>query len=141
MLDILMPWLLRVACYGIQIVGFGLIAALTAWLITRKRKKWFFLLLMVFLTAECAGAVYLSQNPIVTVPKEYKPYVTEADREAIQSYNSGIYSTNIPVFPVHIHVTAATDTEIRVRTQYLFWGHTEMSVTEDGPSLTKYLVS
>ena len=141
MLDLLMPWLLRFVCYGIQILGIALVAALPAWLITRKKKKGFALLLVIFLAAVCAGAAYLSRNPVVTVPKEYRAYVTEADREAIRSYNNGVYSTNIPVFPVYIRVISATKGEIRIRTQYLFWGYTEMSITGDGPSLTKYLVS
>lgn len=141
MTDILMTWLLRFACYGVQIAGLAVIAGIPAWLITRKQKKFFHLLLVVLLTVECAGAVYLSQNPIVTVPKQYREFVTEEDREAIQSFNSGIYSANIPVFPVHIRVTSADETKIHVQTQYLFWGYTEMSITEDGPSLTKYLIS
>jgi len=141
MLDTIMTWLLRTGCYGIQIGGFALLAGIPAYLLSRKRKKHFLWLLVVLLTAECAGAVYLSENPIVTVPKAYRQYVTEEDRENIRSFNTGVYSANIPVFPVHIRVISANENEIRVRTQYLFWGYTEMSVTEDGPSLTKYLVN
>ena len=139
MMDTIMTWLLRLGCYGIQIGGFALLAGLPAYVFARKRKKLFSLLLVLFLTAECAGALCLSKNPIVTAPEEYRQYVSEEDREAIRSYNSGVYSTNIPVFPVHIRVLSATEKEIKVRTQYLFWGYTEMSITEDGPSLTKYL--
>lgn len=141
MLDTIMTWLLRIGCYGIQIGGFALLAGVPAYLLSRKRKKHFLWLLAVLLTAECAGAVYLSENSIVTVPKAYQQYVTEEDREDIRSFNTGVYSANIPVFPVHIRVISANENEIRVRTQYLFWGYTEMSVTEDGPSLTKYLVN
>lgn len=141
MLDTIMTWLLRTGCYGIQIGGFALLAGIPAYLLSRKRKKHFLWLLVVLLTAECAGAVYLSENPIVTVSKAYRQYVTEEDREDIRSFNTGVYSANIPVFPVHIRVISANENEIRVRTQYLFWGYTEMSVTEDGPSLTKYLVN
>ena len=135
-----MTWLLRLGCYGVQIAGFALLAGVPACLLSRKKKKLFICLLVLFLTGECAGAVYLSQNPVVTVPKQYRPYVTAEDRENIRSFNSGVYSANISVFPVHIRVLSATEGEINVRTQYLFWGYTEMSITEDGPSLTKYLI-
>ena len=140
MFDSIMTWLLRIGCYGIQIGGIVLLAGALAYVLSRKKKRLFVLLLAAFLAAECVGAVYLSQKPIITVPEEYRQYVTEADRENIRSFNSGVYSANIPVFPVHIRVLSATETEITVRTQYLFWGYTEMSITKDGPSLTKYLI-
>lgn len=83
---------------------------------------------------------FLSSKPFVFVPSEYQDYVDELKREEIQSYNSGMYSMNIPFIPIVIHVQEASDEYIRVSTTYFPFGSTTMTfLEEDVPSLDSHL--
>ena len=131
----IMEWLLRIFFCGIQISGFVLTACGLAKLLAWNRRKLRIALAVIILVLEVASAAYLADNPVVSVPQEYEAYVTEADREAIAGYNRGLYSANIPVFPVCVQVTYADETQIRTVTQYLFFGSVGMCITQDGPSI------
>ena len=66
--------------------------------------------------------------------------ITAEEKEKIILFNSGIYSKNIPVFPVSITVLYADDDFVRVRTNYILFGATEMEVINGEPSLTKLII-
>ncbi len=131
----IMECLLRIFFYGIQIIGFGISACGLAKLLAWNRRKLRIALAVIFLVLEGAGAAFLTYNPIVSVPQPYEAYVTEDVREDIAGYNRGLYSSNIPVFPVCVRVTYADETELRTVTQYLFFGSVGMRITQDGPSI------
>ncbi|MBQ8834071.1 MAG: hypothetical protein IJ001_04005 [Oscillospiraceae bacterium] len=133
MVDIIMTWLLRLFFWGFQLGILLLIAWVPAAFLAKSRRAGA-VLLAVILLAECAVCGYLAYHPIVDVPEEYAEYVSA---EEIREFNSGFYSANIPVFPVYIRVLKANEQETLVRTYYGFFGTTEMSVTADGPSITK----
>ena len=125
--------LLRILFYGIQIIGFVMGACGLAKLLAWNRRKLRLALAVMILVLEGLSAAYLTCNPVVSVPQEYEAYVTEAMREDIAGYNRGLYSRNIPVFPVCVQVTYADETQIRTVTQYLFFGSVGMRITRDGP--------
>lgn len=140
MFDQIMTWLLRIVCYGVQIGVPLLIAAAVVYFLPKKSKKVSALLFAVIFAVECMGIAFLAYHPIVSVPEAYRAYVTEEEEMKIASFNKGFYSANIPIFPVCIQVIHADEWETVVKTQYLFWGTTEMSITTDGPSIVKPLV-
>ena len=73
-------------------------------------------------------------------PTDGRIFSEEEQRELIH-LNSGIYNRYIPITPVCIMVKSADEGEIVVTTWYAVFGRTEMSLTEDGPSLDQGLVN
>lgn len=92
------------------------------------------------LAAVLCGAAALATHPVWSCPEEYAGYVSREEKDALLRVNSGIYSPQVPIFAAHVRVLYADETSVRVRTDYLFWGSTEMVLTDgDGFSLTKPL--
>ena len=135
MTDFIMPWLLRLVCWGIPIGMLSLIAwALAARLAKSRRAA--AALFAVILAAECALCGWLAFHPVVHIPEEYASYITKQEAAAPVR---GFYSLNIPVFPCYVEVVRADEKEVLVRTWYCFFGTTEHSVTADGINQEKPL--
>lgn len=99
----------------------------------------FVILLLLCLLIELLSIAHLANNPFLICPTEYCGFISEEDKQNIIGYNSGIYSKHIPVIPVCVLVKHADDVSIIVETYYLIFGHTEMIISDDGPSYLRNL--
>jgi len=104
-----------------------------------KRKTMFVILLLLCLSIELLSMAHLANNPFLICPTEYCEFISEEDEQNIIGYNSGIYSKHIPVIPVCVLVKHADDVSIVVETYYLIFGHTEMIISDDGPTYLRNL--
>lgn len=136
-----MEFLLRGIMWFILLVSIFFVPVCLFIFLSKYCKKSFVLCVSVFvLVVYLFTLISLSSNPFVMVPSEYQDYVDELKREEIQSYNSGMYSMNIPFIPIVIHVQEASDEYIRVSTTYFPFGSTTMTfLEEDVPSLDSHL--
>lgn len=127
--------------YAIQICVAVVIASVIPIFVFKKwkRKKMFVILFLLCLSIELLGIAHLANNPFLICPTEYREFVSEEDKQDIIGYNSGIYSKHIPVIPAYILVKHADDVSIVVETHYLIFGHTEMIISDDGPTYLRNL--
>ena len=93
-----------------------------------KKKKAAAAVLALCLFLELGAAAWIARHPFFRCPEEYRPYISPEEQARIVGYNGGLYSYRIPIFPVCVSVTAADEDSVRVRTQYLFFGSTEMEI-------------
>lgn len=131
---------LSIFVYVLQISSIVLVAGIIPFLFFRRRKKSFILSFVLCLSLTFTAIGYVSQYPIWSCPSEYSSLITAEEKEKIILFNSGIYSKNIPVFPISITVLYADDDFVRVRTNYILFGVTEMEVINGEPSLTKLII-
>ena len=113
-------------------------------LVLKKKKKTVIAACLLCLFLVLGAAVWVARHPFFRCPEEYRPYISPEEQARIVEYNSGLWSARIPVFPVCVTVTAAEEDGVRVRTQYLFFGSSEMEISlpESGgpvPSLIRGL--
>ena len=94
----------------------------------KKRKKTVVSAFLLCLLLMLGSAAWVAHHPFFRCPEEYRPYISSEEEARIVGYNGGLYSYRIPIFPVCVSVTAADEDSVRVRTQYLFFGSTEMEI-------------
>ena len=120
--------------YLLQFLCEAVIAApiplLILWLTKRKRaaKAAFVLCLLLALTA----SVLVARRPFFRCPEKYRAYITEEEEERIVGFNSGVWSSRIPVFPVCVTVLNMDEDRVHVKTKYLFFGSSEMEIGRPG---------
>ena len=109
-------------------------------LLTKKKraaKAAFILCLLLALTA----SVLVAHRPFFRCPEEFRSRITEAEEARIVSFNSGVWSPRIPVFPVCVTVQDMDEERVQVRTKYLFFGSAEMEILQPGsPDPTASLI-
>ena len=139
----MMQYFISIIIYTLQAGILILIAGVLPYLIYRwtKRRLVFLVALCLALIIEGSGIFILAKKPIWICPQEYQTYISEECKEQIIGFNSGLYSSYIPVFPICISVQHANSDSITVRTNYFFFGQTEMIITDDGPSLVHGLLA
>ena len=94
----------------------------------KKRKKTVVSAFLLCLLLMLGSAAWVAHHPFFRCPEEYRPYISSEEEARIVGYNGGLYSYRIPIFPVCVSVTAADEDSVCVRTQYLFFGSTEMEI-------------
>ena len=94
----------------------------------KKRKKTVVSAFILCLLLMLGSAAWVAHHPFFRCPEEYRPYISSEEEARIVGYNGGLYSYRIPIFPVCVSVTAADEDSVCVRTQYLFFGSTEMEI-------------
>ncbi len=115
------------------------IPLLILWLTKKKRaaKAAFVLCLLLALTVSMLAA----RKPYFRCPEEYRSYITEEEEKRVVGFNSGVWNPNIPIFPVCVTVLNCDGYRMQVRTQYLFFGSSEMEIVGLGtPNLTASLI-
>ena len=98
--------------------------------IDNKTKKRLIYIIVIILTL--VGVTMVALFPPVVCPEEYKPYVDDAFAERIRGFNNGLYSLNIPLFPIHIEVTYADERIAEVTTSYFLFGRTKGEIPRNG---------
>ena len=124
------PLILCGLVYLWQLLCLSLLAAPVSLILLalRKRKKTVVSAFLLCLLLILGSAAWIAHHPFFRCPEEYRPYAAPEMQTRIIGYNSGLYSYRIPIFPVCVTVTAAEESCVRVRTQYLFFGSTEMEI-------------
>ena len=89
------------------------------------------------LMVEIAGIFLLAKRPFWICPSEYNEYLSPEDKDTLIGLNSGVYSYRIPTIAACVFVKYADQNTIEVETYYLMFGHTEMSLSDDGIYSTK----
>ena len=142
-MDTTIETIICIVAYSIQIGVLVLIAAVAALLLPVRWKRWsvYARLLALCLAVEVGALAYLAYHPIWICAEQYRPFISEEEKRELIHLNSGIYNRYIPITPVCIVVKSADEGEIVVTTWYAVFGRTEMSLTEDGPSLDQGLVN
>ena len=115
------------------------IPLLILWLTKKKRaaKAAFVLCLLLALTA----SRLIARRPYFRCPEEYRPYITGEEEKRVVGFSSGVWSSNIPIFPVCVTVLDCDGYRMHVRTKYLFFGSSEMEIVGLGtPDLTPSLL-
>ena len=118
---------LRTIFWTVQILGFLIPPLLLFVSIGAKasRRKRAAMLAALLLIAELGAAVTMTLHPPIVDSSSSSEVLTAGDKAAIRAVASGIYSENIPIFPWLVVITEHTDSVIRWRTHYAFWGTTE----------------
>ncbi len=118
---------LRTVFTAVQILGILMPPLLLFVLLGRKpsRRRMAVLLSVILLAAELVLISALTLCPPIFNASEPKLALTDADKDAIRYVSAGIYSRNIPLFPVCVIVTKNTEDVLYFRTHYAFWGTTE----------------
>ena len=118
---------LRTVFWTVQILGFLLPPLILFLLIGAKqsRRKRAAMLAALLLIAELGAAVAMTLHPPIVDLSGSAESLTIEDKQTIRYVASGIYSDNIPIFPWMVVVTEHTDSVLRWRTHYAFWGTTE----------------
>ena len=89
-----------------------------------SRRRRAAMLAALLLIAELGAAVTMTLHPPIVDSSSSSEVLTAGDKDTIRAVVSGIYSTNIPIFPWMVVVTEHTDSVLRWRTHYAFWGTT-----------------
>lgn len=118
---------LRTIFWAMQILGFLMPPLLLFVLVGAKesRRRCAAMLAVLLLIAELGAAVTMTLHPPIVDSSSSSEVLTAGDKDTIRAVASGIYSTNIPIFPWMVVVTEHTDSVLRWRTHYAFWGMTE----------------
>ena len=118
---------LRTIFWAVQILGFLMPPLLLFVLVGAKesRRRCAAMLAALLLIAELGTAVTMTLHPPIVDSSSSSEVLTAEDKNTIRAVASGIYSTNIPIFPWMVVVTEHTDSVLRWRTHYAFWGMTE----------------
>ena len=118
---------LRTIFWAVQILGFLMPPLLLFVLAGAKesRRRCAAMLAALLLIAELGAAVTMTLHPPIVDSSASSKLLTARDKDTIRAVASGIYSTNIPIFPWMVVVTEHTDSVLRWRTHYAFWGMTE----------------
>ena len=119
----LLIWPVQLFCAAVVAAPIPLIVRLAA-----KKKRAAMLVFALCLTLELAAIGAVAHRPFFRCPEEYRPYVSAEEEKRIVGFNRGLWSPHVPVFPVCITVTKADETEVYVRTKYLFFGVSEMRI-------------
>lgn len=96
------------------------------------KRKMIGILFCLSFVFEMLGVLWLTQHPLWSCPEEYQKYVSELEKSKIISLNSGIYSPELPLFPVCIYISYADSVIVTADTYYLFIGRTIMSINNEG---------
>ena len=118
---------LRTIFWAVQILGFLIPPLLLFVSIGAKasRRKRAAILAAILLAAELGTATAVTYCPPIVDTSSPSTALTAEEKHTVRAVASGIYSTNIPIFPWLVVITEHTDSVIRWRTHYAFWGTTE----------------
>lgn len=134
-----MEWILSAIVYTIQILSIVFFAGIAPILVffIKKNKKVLCVMFCLCLMVEIAGIFLLAKRPFWICPSEYNEYLSPEDKDTLIGLNSGVYSYRIPTIAACVFVKYADQNTIEVETYYLMFGHTEMSLSDDGIYSTK----
>ena len=117
---------LRTIFWTVQILGFlmpPLLLFVSIGAKASRRKRAAMLAALLLVVELCTAFVMTLHPPIVDFSSS--EVLTAEEKHTVRAVASGIYSTNIPIFPWLVVITEHTDSVIRWRTHYAFWGTTE----------------
>ncbi|MBE6611372.1 MAG: hypothetical protein E7632_02665 [Ruminococcaceae bacterium] len=118
---------LRTFFWAVQILGFLMPPLILFVLIgkQKERRKRAAVLSLVLLAVMLISAAAMTLRPPIINAAAPREALSADDKAAIRYVSRGIYSANVPIFPMAAIVTEHTDDLLRWRTCYAFWGSVE----------------
>ena len=123
LLGVALVWLAQLICTAVIAAPVPLVV----WLATKKKRA-AKLVFALCLALELAVIGAVAHKPFFRCPEEYRAAISAEEEARIVGFNRGLWSPRVPVFPVCITVTKADETDVYVRTKYLFFGVSEMRI-------------
>lgn len=90
----------------------------------------YFFALVLSIAVIFSSVYFTSSKPLIICDEIYKSQLTDEVKAKIYEESSGIYSKQLPIFPIYIKIRSINQLSIKYDTKYLYFGSSYTEISE-----------
>ena len=103
-MEVIYIWLWHIGITLLLSIVISAIIVVIAKIVKKKPKKLFLNSTAISMLILWLSIFYVANNPFIYCPKQYQSSLTRDMKRDVIRYYGGVYSSNIPMFPIFINI-------------------------------------